>query len=104
MVGQVLHELQHFSASVVPTSALVTGFGLPHAQRCSPAASSASVNAVLHPQLLQLLQVVVVVGHVLHELQHLSASADSPTSAHIPMVMLHSRANDISFFIVYPFF
>jgi hypothetical protein len=57
------------------------GFGLLHAQRCSPAASSSAVKVVLHPQLLQLLQVVVVVGQVLHGLlQHFSASAESPTS------------------------
>jgi hypothetical protein len=58
----------------------------------------------LHPQLVQLEQVVVV-GHVLHGLlQHFSASAEPKSAATIPIVMLHSRANDIIFFIVYPFF
>ncbi len=103
VVGHVLHGLlQHFSASAEsPTSDFLPGL-LPHAQRCSPAASSSLVRVVLHPQLEQLLQVVV--GHVLHELQHFSASAEPISVATIPIVMLHSNANDINLFIVYPFF
>jgi hypothetical protein len=92
-------------ATVALANTRVPGFGLLHAQRATPAASSSAVNTVLHPQLLQLLQVVVVVGQVLHGLlQHFSASALPMSLATIPIVMLHNKANDITLFIVYPFF